>query len=102
MATGYFTRLCVFFSSLLSKPFLLLSYRSSPDIFFQVLTLRLCGHYVFVSKFPSYLGFTDEPGWYFVDSVIFDYTGLLQIGLRMSNVEYYDLSSIQITDIKFS
>jgi hypothetical protein len=101
MANRYFTRVCAFF---LPRPFFALS---------------LLGRSVYISRFPSFLersadllavlaadhpdvhrfdwsGFTDPPGWYVVDSVAFHRGGGIEIG---DNVEYYDLSSLEIAAI---
>lgn len=105
MATGYFTRFCAFFRSSLNKALLVLFYRSLPTSFNQVFSLSLCGRYVFVSRFPSFVpGFSSSPGWYFVTSISVDHSGFFEIGLAdtpdSEQIHYYYFSDIQIDTVK--
>jgi hypothetical protein len=101
MAIVHFTRLCAFFRAFFNKLGLSLAYRSSPDQFSQVVSLALCGRRIFVSNFPALVpGLSEPPGWYFVDSLVFHHTGFIEIGLGIIDVEYYDISAIEITDIE--
>lgn len=100
MAISYFTRLRVFFCAFFNKLGFSLP-GSSPGQFSQVISLALCGRRIFVSNFPALApGFSEPPGWYFVDSLVFHHTGFIEIGLGVADVEYYDISTIEITDIE--
>lgn len=105
MAISYFTRAC-----------------SRLSVFFRfprLDSLGFLGRSVYVSRFHSFLDrhanviaslpearsfdfstLSDAPGWYAVDSVVFHRGGGIEIGLEIGgDVEYYDLSDIEITAI---
>lgn len=68
----------------------------------QALSFRLCGQLVHISRFPALvLGFTESPGCYFVESVVYTHDGQLQIGVEheAGSVEYYPFTSLEITHI---
>lgn len=79
---------------------LLLICRYFPAFFAQL----ICGRLVYVSRFPVIvLDYSEPVGWYFVDSFVFIHTGELQIGLelQLGSVEYYAISDVEITALKF-
>ncbi|MFZ2169328.1 MAG: hypothetical protein WAW61_06765 [Methylococcaceae bacterium] len=90
MTISYFVRV---YQALLS-----LFCRHFPAFFAQ----KVCGRLVYVSKFPTmFLGYSESPGWYFVDSFVFLHTGDLEIGLEieLGSVEYFSVSELEISDI---
>lgn len=96
MTKFYFTRLYAFAYRAFISKFCL------PSDFTSVLSFMLCGQIVYVSKFPFLvLDYSEPPGWYFVESVIYCYNGDLLIGLELEagKVEYYSFSDIDITKI---
>lgn len=96
MTKFYFTRLYAFAYQAFVSRF------CSPAGFASVLSFKLCGQLVYVSSFPVLvLDYSEPPGWYFVESVIYCHNGDLQIGLELEagKVEYYLFSDIDITKI---
>jgi hypothetical protein len=63
---------------------------------------KVCGRLVYVSNFPFIVsGYSEIPGWYFVESLSFIHTGELQLGLEveLGSVVYFSLSELEIIDI---
>jgi len=68
----------------------------------QALSFRLCGQIVHISSFPPFiLDYRENPGCYFIESVIFTHDGQLQIGVEVEadKVEFYAYSDLEITHI---
>lgn len=89
MTTSYFDRLYQFIIvlSFTHVPFLFVSY--------------LCGKFIYVAKFPDWMGFSDPAGWYCVESFVYSRSGQLEIGLVLASgsVEYYELAQLDILSI---
>jgi hypothetical protein len=68
----------------------------------QALSFKLCGQLVHIARFPALVfGFSESPGCYFIESVVYFHDGVLQIGVeyQSGSVEYYPFEDLEITHI---